>query len=124
MSKQILVVDDEVYIREVIQIALEMSGGWVVHTASSGQEAIELAIQHQPDAILLDSIMPDMDGLTTFKKLQENPSTQTIPVLLLTARCQDSDQQFYQQIGIQHMLPKPFDPLELANQISKALNWS
>lgn len=123
MSKQILVVDNEVYIQTVIKIALETVAGWRIRTASSGQEAIDLAIQDHPDGIVLDAMMPDMDGPSTFKKLQENPITQTIPVLLLTARLQDSDREFYQQAGIQHMLAKPFDPLQLADQIRQAFNW-
>ncbi|BAY23876.1 response regulator receiver protein [Calothrix sp. NIES-2100] len=71
-SKQILVIDDEDDIRQLIQTCLEIMGGWKVLTATSGNQGLLLAQSSQPDAILLDVMMPDMDGLTTFEKLQAN----------------------------------------------------
>jgi CheY-like chemotaxis protein len=123
MSKRVLVVDNETSIQTVAKLSLEMTAGWEVLTASSGIEAIDVALQEQPDAILLDVMMPDMDGPTTFARLQENPQTQAIPVILLTAKIQSSDQKYYASLGIQHTIGKPFDPLNLAPEIAKQLGW-
>ncbi|OLP15741.1 two-component system response regulator [Leptolyngbya sp. 'hensonii'] len=123
-EKRILVVDNEPYIQEVAQICLRTVAGWQVVTASSGQEGITRAATEQPDAILLDVMMPDMDGLTTFQKLQEIGSTRHIPVILLTAKVQASDRQRYTRLGVRATIAKPFNPLELAGQIATALGWS
>ncbi len=123
-TKQILVIDNECYIQEIIQIALETISGWQVFTAGSGREGLAMAEQSQPDAILLDVMMPDMDGLTTFAKLQENNKTQAIPVILLTAKVQAADQQRYRDLGVKATLSKPFDPLQLPTQISDVLGWA
>ncbi|MEO1209081.1 MAG: response regulator [Cyanobacteria bacterium J06638_20] len=124
MTRKILVVDNEASIQEVTQICLQTVAGWQVMIAGSGQEGLEKAAVEQPDAILLDVMMPDMDGLTTFQKLQENPNTQDIPVLLLTAKVQAADRQRYRELGIREAIAKPFNPLELAQQIREALGWA
>ncbi|MDX2100347.1 MAG: response regulator [Leptolyngbyaceae cyanobacterium bins.59] len=121
--KRILVIDNEPYIQEVTQICLQTIAGWQVITASSGQEGLIQAEQEQPDAILLDVMMPDMDGPTTFQKLQDNPNTRHIPVMLLTAKVQFSDRQRYTEMGVKATIAKPFNPLELAGQIAKAVGW-
>ncbi|WP_414582795.1 response regulator [Scytonema sp. PCC 10023] len=122
--KRILVVDNEEYIQEVTKICLETVANWEVLTAGSGKEGMTKAEKFQPDAILLDVMMPDMDGLTTFQKLQANPTTQAIPVILLTAKIQASDRRRYAQMGIKAAIAKPFNPLELADQVKNALGWS
>lgn len=121
--KHILIIDNEPYIQEVAQICLETVAGWQVSAASSGQEGLVKAATEQPDAILLDVMMPDMDGPTTFQHLQANPATQQIPVILLTAKVQASDRQRYEAIGMRAVIAKPFEPLQLAAQISQALGW-
>jgi CheY-like chemotaxis protein len=121
--KRILVVDNEPCIQEVAKVCLETVAGWDVILASSGAECLRVAAAEQPDAILLDVMMPDMDGMTTFQKLQENPTTQAIPVILLTAKIQASDRQRYAQMGILGAIAKPFDPLKLAEQIAAVLGW-
>jgi CheY-like chemotaxis protein len=121
--KRILVVDNEAYIQEATQMCLETIAGWEVMTASSGREALVTAEAEQPDAILLDLMMPDMDGLMTFQRLQDNPSTQAIPVILLTGGLQLADTQNYRELGIKAMISKPFDPMTLAQQISNLLQW-
>jgi CheY-like chemotaxis protein len=121
--KRILVIDNEPYIQEVTQISLETVASWEVLTASSGKEGLVVAEREQPDAILLDVMMPDMDGPTTFKQLQRNPLTCRIPVILLTAKVQDSDRQRYQEMGMTATIAKPFDPLQLASQIAEVLGW-
>lgn len=121
--KRILVIDNEAYIQEVTCISLETVAGWQVITASSGCEGLLKAAAEQPDAILLDVMMPDMDGLATCQKLQANPVTRAIPVLLMTATLQLPHQKDYVQMGIKGAIAKPFDPLTLAEQIAEALKW-
>jgi CheY-like chemotaxis protein len=122
--KRILVIDNEPYIQEVAQICLETVAGWTVDTASSGLEGLQIALQRRPDAILLDVMMPEIDGLTTFANLQDHPETRDIPVLLLTAKVQASDLRYYADLGITNTIAKPFDPIQLAEQISLALDWT
>ncbi len=122
-TKRILVVDNEPSIREVAQISLETVAGWEVTIAGSGLEGLAAAEREQPDAILLDVMMPDMDGLDTFSRLQANPKTRSIPVILLTAKVQTSDRQSYTDMGIRSTISKPFSPLDLAQQIATTLGW-
>lgn len=124
MTKRVLVIDNEPYIQEVTQICLRTTAGWQVVTASSGCEGIDRAVAEQPDVILLDVMMPDMDGPTTFQKLQENPATRPIPVILLTAKVQSSDRRRYEELGVQGAIAKPFNPLQLASQVASILGWT
>ncbi len=82
-----------------------------------------MAEAKQPDAILLDVMMPDMDGPATFKKLQANPSTQQIPVILLTAKVLYADQRRFSELGVNSVIAKPFEPMNLAAQVASALGW-
>ncbi len=122
-TKRILVIDDEDDIREVAQLSLEMVGGWEVVAASSGEDGLALALKEHPDAILLDVMMPDMDGPTTFKHLKANPDTQKIPVILLTAKVLSAEQNRFSDLGVTGIIAKPFDPMSLANQVAHALGW-
>lgn len=121
--KCILVIDDEKNLCTVIQACLENLGGWEVLTALSGNEGLFIAQTQQPDAILLDVMMPDMDGLTLFRELQTNPTTQTIPVILLTAKVQAVDLAQFAKLGIAGVIAKPFDPLTLAEQVASTIGW-
>lgn len=123
-TKRILIVDDEDDIREVAKVALELVGGWQVLTAHSANAGLGLAESEQPDAILLDVMMPDMDGPAVFRKLQENSATRGIPVVLLTAKVQASDRQRFADLGVAAVIAKPFDPLKLADQVSQVLGWN
>jgi CheY-like chemotaxis protein len=120
--KTILIVDDEEDVRAITQMGLEMSAGWTVLDARSGKEALEIAAEQQPDVILLDWMMPDMDGRTTLQHLKSNPQTQTIPVILVTAKEQHSVENS-ENLEIAAMISKPFRPLKLAEQIKEALGW-
>lgn len=122
-TKQILLIDDEENLVSVIQICLQKLGGWTVLTASSGAEGLRHAEAFQPDAILLDVMMPDLDGLSVLRQLRQNPLTQSIPVVLLTAKIQSAHQNEYAQLDIAGVLAKPFDPLLLANHVAQLLNW-
>jgi CheY-like chemotaxis protein len=119
----ILIVDDEEDIRAVAALSLETIAGWTVHTATSGADGIARAMELQPDAILLDVMMPEMDGPSTFLRLQQEPQTRNIPVLLLTAKVQGADQRRFAGLGVAAVLSKPFDPLTLGAQIAAALGW-
>lgn len=121
-SKQILVIDDEDDIRQLIQTCLEIMGGWKVLTATSGNQGLLLAQSSQPDAILLDVMMPDMDGLTTFEKLQANQITKHIPVILLTARGRTNNERLFNNIDVKGIISKPFNPQKLAIQVAAALS--
>ena len=124
MARRILIIDDEDDIREVAALSLETVAGWEVETASSGALGLARAIEYQPDAVLLDVMMPGMDGPTTFRELRKNPATQKIPVLLLTAKVQSTDQRRFADLGVEAILFKPFDPLTLSSQIAGALGWT
>nr|WP_199330825.1 response regulator [Leptolyngbya sp. FACHB-16] len=118
-----MIIDDEDDIREVAQTSLEVMGGWEVLTAGSSTEGLLKAEAEQPDAVLLDVMLPDMDGPTTFHKLQENPATRQIPVILLTAKVQAADQRRLSNLGVAAILTKPFDPVVLADQVAEILGW-
>jgi CheY-like chemotaxis protein len=122
-AKRILVIDDAEDIREVAQVSLEVVGGWEVLTASSGQEGVAKALAEQPDAILLDVMMPDQDGPTTFQQLQANIATQHIPVILLTAKVLASDRGMFADLGVVSVIAKPFEPMFLASQVAQVLGW-
>jgi CheY-like chemotaxis protein len=123
MAHRILIIDDEDDIREVAALSLQTVAGWEVVMASSGAQGLARAIEHKPDAILLDVMMPGMDGPTTFRELRKNPATAHIPVVLLTAKVQSSDQRRFADLGVESVLFKPFDPMTLADQISGVLGW-
>ena len=123
MSRRVLVVDDDDAIREVAQSSLELVAGWEVDVASSGQAALDLAVADPPDAILLDVMMPSMDGPTTFARLQADARTRDVPVVLLTAKVQPSERRRWEQLGVAGVLAKPFDPLELPGQVAGLLGW-
>jgi len=117
------VIDDEDDIREVAKASLELVGGWDVVAAGSGQEGIDKASREQPDAILLDVMMPDLDGPTTYQMLQCHADTQNIPVIFLTAKVQSADRRHLTGLGAAAMIAKPFDPLALAGEVGKILGW-
>jgi CheY-like chemotaxis protein len=122
--RTVLVIDDEDDIREVAQVSLEALGGWNVLTASSGDQGIQRAAADQPDAILLDVMMPGMDGPTTFQKLQAEDATRSIPVIFLTAKVQAADRQRFADLGVAGVIAKPFDPMTLASDVAALLKWS
>lgn len=124
MTRKLLVVDDEAHIREVAQMSLEAVGGWAVVTASSGLEAQQVARDERPDAILLDVMMPELDGPGTFVALRSDPQTKDIPVILLTARVQSADRGRFIDLGVDGVLSKPFDPMTLPSEVARVLGWT
>jgi CheY-like chemotaxis protein len=122
-SKRILLIDDEKSISLVIQVSLSQLAHWTVLTVASSVEGLCQAEAEKPDAILLDLMMPEMDGFTVLKKLKENPETSNIPVILLTAKLQPTGYHPSEQGQLAGILFKPFDPLTLADQIAEILDW-
>ena len=120
--KSILLVDDEPDIRTIAEMSLAQVGGWTTHIASSGAQAIELATTHRPDVILLDVMMPEMDGVATFQALAAREETRTIPVIFMTAKVQSHEKQRYVGQGAAGVIPKPFDPMRLPTDIRNILS--
>jgi CheY-like chemotaxis protein len=123
MRPTVLVVDDDDDIRELTRVALELVADWGVLTAAGGAEALELAARHRPDAVLLDLMMPGMDGLTTFRHLRADPATGDIPVILVTAKARVGERQAWDELEIAGVISKPFDPIALAAYVSALLGW-
>ncbi len=122
-TRRVLLIDDEELIREVAEVSLAQVGGWEVLTASSGEEGLGKAVAEQPDAILLDVMMPGLDGPSTLARLQADPATASIPVVFLTAKVRRSEQQRWTDLGAAGVLVKPFDPMLLADQVAEMLGW-
>ena len=123
-QRRILIVDDEDDIREVAQVSLELVGNYEVLTAASGRDGLERARSGRPDAILLDVMMPDMDGPSTLAELRRDPATRDIPVVFLTAKTQSAERTRLAELGAAGILTKPFDPLKLAGEVAATLQWS
>lgn len=121
--KRILFIDDEEDIRTLACLCLEIETDWEIMVAANGQEGIQLAEEQQPDAILLDAMMPELDGLQTLAKLQVNPKTKHIPAIFITAKVQASDRRKFYAAGAKGVINKPFDSLTLASQVSGFLGW-
>jgi len=121
--KRVLIVDDEPMILEVAQMSLELAG-WEVSTAPGGEQGLAVAAAEQPDVVLMDVMMPGLDGPTTCLRMAEDPRTANIPVVLLTAKVQPSDRQRWANLPIKGVLRKPFDPFALADDVSRLLGWS
>ncbi|MDR3491647.1 MAG: response regulator [Gammaproteobacteria bacterium] len=117
--KNILYAEDESDIREIAQIALEDIGGFIVTYCSNGREAVEKAKDIQPDLILLDVMMPEMDGPTTLKALRKIPYYSSLPVIFMTAKIQPDEIAKYKEMGALDVISKPFDPMTLADSIMK-----
>lgn len=117
--QKILYAEDEEDIRAVVELALESVGGFTLRSCGSGQEAIREAPGFAPDLILLDVMMPGMDGPSTFRALMENPALADTPVIFMTAKVQSDEVAFYKKLGAIEVIPKPFDPMTLADQIRR-----
>jgi CheY-like chemotaxis protein len=123
--RDVLVVDDDASIREVIQVTLEVVGGWTVRSAATGTEAIEEARRQCPDAVLLDLMMPGMDGPDTLEGLRKAFDGEDVPVILLSAKVQQRrDNEDLDDLDVAGVIAKPFDPITLPDRISGLLGWA
>lgn len=116
--QKILFVEDDPDIQMVAQLALEAVGGYTVQMCSSGKEALAVAEQFAPDLILLDVMMPGMDGPTTLIELRKKPSLTQTPVIFMTARVQRHEIEQYLAMGAADVISKPFDPMTLSAQVA------
>jgi CheY-like chemotaxis protein len=123
-TKRILLIEDEDDVREIAKLSLENAEGWEVQTARSGPEGLALAGAAHPDAILLDVMMPGMDGPDTLKRLHSTAATEHIPVILFTAKPQSAEARCFADLGASAVITKPFDPMKLASQVAQALGWN
>lgn len=122
-AKSILVIDDEADLGFLISTCLEEFSVWQVLTTDSSRQGLNLAQTQKPDAILLDVMMPEIDGITLFGYLKNHPSTQKIPVIFMTAKVQNSDLELYKSLGVKGVITKPFNPFDLVRRITEILQW-
>ena len=118
---KVLIIDDEDDIRSIAALSLGVLGGAEVVEADCGRDGIDKAALEKPDVILLDMMMPGMDGPSTLTALRENPNTTAIPVIFLTARAMTSEVEKLKKMGAKGILTKPFDPTSLATQVRTIL---
>jgi len=114
---RVLHVDDEPDIREVVEISLALDPDLSTRSCASGEEALVVAAEWSPDVILLDVMMPVMDGAATLARLRENPQTADIPVVFMTARAHSRELELFRSLGAVGVIPKPFDPMTLAASV-------
>ncbi|HEY2510685.1 MAG TPA: response regulator [Polyangiaceae bacterium] len=117
MIRKVLLVDDEIDIRKIAALTLSRVGGWEVVQAANGMEAVALAARERPDVILLDVMMPEMDGPATLAALRADPATASIPVIFVTAKLQASERQRIALLGAVGIIGKPFDAMQLPNEV-------
>ncbi len=116
---RILLVEDDADIRTVTRLALELVGGFVVGECASGVEALAKAPVFAPDLIVMDALMPEMDGVTAMRALRKDPRTAAVPVVFLTATAQTSNVTDFLRLGALAVIRKPFDPMELVEELGR-----
>lgn len=114
-----MLVDDEPDIRTIGEMSLSAVGGWEVTSVASGVEALEVAAASAPDLILLDVMMPELDGPATLQKLRDVPQLAHVPIVFLTAKVQRREVERYLELGAAGVIAKPFDPMTLPDQLRR-----
>ena len=122
MSRKVLIIDDEDDIREVETLTLETMGDFEVIGASNGIDGLAKAESELPDVILLDVMMPGLDGPATFERLKQSERTRSIPIIFMTAKVQAAERQTLLELGPLGVIAKPFDPMTLVDQLLALLN--
>lgn len=120
-NKRILIIDDEPDIRHIANLSLTRIGKFDVVAAGSGEEGLSISGQKEFDIILLDVMMPDMDGVTVYEKLKYIEINKNTPVVFMTARAQENEKNRYLSIGASGVIAKPFDPMVLPEQVKKIM---
>jgi CheY-like chemotaxis protein len=123
LNRFVLVIDDDDDIRAITRLSLEAVGKCDVRTEASGEAGIAAALEEPPDAILLDVMMPGMDGPATFERLQAMAETRSIPVVLLTAKVAGVDDQRFDGLGVKGVIAKPFDAMSLPVELARIVGW-
>ena len=116
--RSVLYVDDEPDIRAIVQIALGLTNTLAVHTAESGEQALTLARALLPDLVLLDVMMPGLDGPGTLNRMRADPIIAPIPVIFMTAKAMPKEVALLREMGVAGVIAKPFDPMELSTQVA------
>ena len=114
---RILYVEDEEMLRTVTNLALTRIGHFTVELCDSGTKAVEMAKQFKPDLVMLDVMMPEMDGPATLRALQDDPETTDLPVVFITAKVQPREVEAFKALGVIDVIAKPFEPMGLAQQV-------
>jgi CheY-like chemotaxis protein len=122
MPFRVLLIEDDPDIQKMVRLSLTYQGGHQVSTASGGVEGLQKAAAENPDLILLDVMMPEMDGYETCRRLKTEAGTRHIPVIFLSARAQQAEIQKGRELGAIGYLVKPFDPMMLSSQLEAILN--
>lgn len=115
--RKVLVVEDNSDIRTIVKAALEMVGGLEVRACESGAEALDAVVEFAPQLVLLDVMMPDLDGPGVLSRLRERPETAELPVVFLTAKTGTAETQRLRELGALGVLTKPFDPMTLHQEV-------
>ena len=118
---RLLLIDDEADVREVARLTLETLGGWEVIEAATGASGLGMAVDHRPDVILLDVMLPDVDGWETCRRLRQVSETKNIPVILFTAKANEGTSESLRELGIIAVIQKPFDPQELPSLVAEPM---
>lgn len=121
--RRVVVIDDDPSIREVVELALDVVGGYEVHVAADGDEGAALAERVRPDAIVLDVMMPVVDGPTVLARLRTRPALRDVPVVFLTAKVGAGEISRLDGLGAAGVITKPFDALDLAARLGALLGW-
>lgn len=117
--KKILYAEDELDIQVIVDAIIKNMSDYEIKFCNNGQEVLDVVEDYNPDLILLDVMMPEVDGLTAFHRLQENPNTKNIPVIFMTAKAQVHEVQNFSKIGVIGIITKPFDPMQLCSNIEE-----
>lgn len=120
--KRILYAEDEIDVQTVVELTIQTMSDYQIKICNNGQELLEQVEEYKPDLILLDVMMPEMDGPTTFKNLQENEKTKEIPVIFMTAKAQVHEVENFRATGALGVITKPFDPMSLCDEILEIWN--
>ena len=120
---KVLLVEDDADIQKVARISLQFRGGWEVSLATNGEECLAMLATDRPDLILLDCMMPKLDGYETCRRLKQDPSLRHIPVIFLTAKAQEAEVKKGLSLGAVGYLIKPFNPMSLVEEIEQILQY-
>jgi|SRR5581483_1229227 len=117
LLRTLLYVDDEPDIRQIVQMALGLAPGLTIHTGDSGEQALSLTRRLRPDLVLLDVMMPGLDGPSTLARMRAEPSLAGFPVVFMTAKAMPQEVARFRELGAAGVIAKPFDPMKLAEQV-------